>query len=147
VYVRQRWLNDYVPETNADVSSKFMTISDFVTKELILFFIASNVRTIPALGDGLVPIQRKIIHTTMKRGSLLEFIGVTELAGCVSVETAYHHGIINLHWTIIKLAQNFVGSNNINLLEPLSHFGTRNKGGNDAGRADYIQTSNRTIYS
>jgi len=27
--------------------------------------------------------------------------------------------------TIIKLAQNYVGTNNINLLEPIGQFGTR----------------------
>ena len=31
--------------------------------------------------------------------------------------------------TIINLAQNFVGSNNLNLLEPIGQFGTRLQGG------------------
>ena len=34
--------------------------------------------------------------------------------------------------TIINLAQNFVGSNNINLLQPQGQFGTRLHGGKDA---------------
>ena len=34
--------------------------------------------------------------------------------------------------TIINLAQNFVGSNNMNLLQPIGQFGTRLHGGKDA---------------
>ncbi len=34
--------------------------------------------------------------------------------------------------TIVGLAQNFVGSNNVNILQPLGQFGTRLHGGKDA---------------
>jgi len=42
--------------------------------------------------------------------------------------------------TIINLAQNFVGSNNINLLMPIGQFGTRLHGGKDASSPRYIFT-------
>jgi DNA topoisomerase-2 len=38
------------------------------------------------------------------------------------------------------MAQNFVGSNNINLLHPQGQFGTRLEGGKDAASARYIHT-------
>ena len=38
------------------------------------------------------------------------------------------------------MAQNFVGSNNINLLEPNGQFGTRLQGGKDASAPRYIWT-------
>ena len=38
----------------------------------------------------------------------------------------------SLMMTIIKLAQDYVGSNNVNLLQPLGQFGTRLLGGKDA---------------
>ena len=38
------------------------------------------------------------------------------------------------------MAQNFVGSNNINLLEPLGQFGTRLRGGKDSASERYIFT-------
>ena len=41
---------------------------------------------------------------------------------------------------VVKMAQNFVGSNNINLLEPVGMFGTRLLGGEDAAEARYIHT-------
>jgi len=39
------------------------------------------------------------------------------------------------------MAQNFVGSNNINVLEPIGMFGTRLQGGKDAASARYINTA------
>ena len=38
------------------------------------------------------------------------------------------------------MAQNFVGSNNINLLQPNGQFGTRIMGGTDSASARYIHT-------
>ena len=43
---------------------------------------------------------------------------VAQLAGYVSEHSAYHHGEASLSGTIVGLAQNFVGSNNVNLLYP-----------------------------
>ena len=42
--------------------------------------------------------------------------------------------------TIINLAQDFVGSNNMNLLMPNGQFGTRDQGGKDHAAARYIFT-------
>src|SRR5437762_3257956 len=41
---------------------------------------------------------------------------------------------------MISMAQDYVGSNNINLLNPNGQFGTRLAGGKDAGAAQYIFT-------
>lgn len=43
---------------------------------------------------------------------------VAQLSGFVSADTAYHHGEASLQSTIIGLAHNFIGSNNVNLLVP-----------------------------
>ena len=42
--------------------------------------------------------------------------------------------------TIVNLAQDYVGSNNINLLMPNGQFGTRDTGGKDHASARYIFT-------
>ena len=78
-------------------------------------------RSIPCLCDGLKPSLRKIIYSCFKR-NLKKEIKVAQLAGYVSEHSAYHHGEQSLHESIIGLAQNFVGSNNINLLEPNGQF-------------------------
>ena len=45
-------------------------------------------------------------------------VQVAQLSGYVSEHSAYHHGEQSLQTTIVGMAQNFVGSNNINLLVP-----------------------------
>lgn len=45
--------------------------------------------------------------------------------GYVSKITTYHHGSVNMEDTIIGMAQNFVGRNNLSLLEPKGQFGSR----------------------
>ena len=52
----------------------------------------------------------------------------------VSEQTAYHHGEAALHSTIVNMAQDYMGANNLPLLVPLGQFGTRHAAGNDAGR-------------
>jgi DNA topoisomerase-2 len=51
---------------------------------------------------------------------------VNQFIGYISEETAYHHGEKSLAKTIIRMAQNFVGKNNINLLKLIGQYGTRN---------------------
>ena len=65
---------------------------------------------------------------------------MAQLAGSVGEQSAYHHGEASLMGTIINLAQDFVGSNNINLLQPNGQFGTRLVGGKDSASARYIFT-------
>ncbi len=43
--------------------------------------------------------------------------------------------------TIVGMAQNFVGSNNVNLLMPNGQFGSRNLGGKDHASGRYIFTN------
>lgn len=43
------------------------------------------------------------------------------------------------------MAQDFVGTNNVNYLEPIGQFGTRNLGGKDAASARYIFTTLSSI--
>ncbi|KAI0380084.1 type II DNA topoisomerase [Hypomontagnella monticulosa] len=136
---RKEWLGNFVPGTYLDHSTKEVTYNDFVNKELILFSMADNMRSIPSVVDGLKPGQRKVIYACLKR-NLVKDKKVIELAGYVSEQTSYHHGEVSLQQTIIGLAQNFVGSNNVNCLEPSGNFGSRLAGGSDAASARYIHT-------
>ena len=52
----------------------------------------------------------------------------------------YHHGEASLNGAIVNMAQDFVGSNNINLLMPNGQFGTRLQGGKDSASERYIFT-------
>ncbi|KAF9870326.1 DNA topoisomerase 2 [Colletotrichum karsti] len=136
---RKEWLGNFVPGTYLDHSTKSITYTDFVNRELILFSMADNMRSIPSVVDGLKPGQRKVMYACFKR-NLVKDQKVIELAGYVSEQTSYHHGEASLQQTIIGLAQNFVGSNNINCLEPSGNFGSRLAGGSDAASPRYIHT-------
>lgn len=119
--------------------TKDVTYQDFVNKELVLFSNLDNERSIPSVMDGLKPGQRKVIFTCFIRNDKRE-VKVAQLAGSVAERSAYHHGEVSLQATIVNLAQDFVGSNNINLLQPIGQFGTRLRGGKDAASARYINT-------
>ncbi|XP_021370186.1 DNA topoisomerase 2-alpha-like isoform X2 [Mizuhopecten yessoensis] len=119
--------------------TKDITFNDFINRELILFSNADNNRSIPSMVDGFKPGQRKVIFTCFKR-NLVKEIKVAQLAGSVGEQSAYHHGEASLMGTIVNLAQNFVGSNNINTLKPIGQFGTRLHGGKDAASPRYIFT-------
>ncbi|KAL8734333.1 MAG: hypothetical protein Q9166_001531 [cf. Caloplaca sp. 2 TL-2023] len=136
---RKEWLRQFKPGTYLDHSSNQITYTDFVNKELILFSMADNIRSIPSVVDGLKPGQRKVLFTCFKK-NLKKDMKVVELAGSVSGLTAYQHGETSLQSTIVGLAQTFVGSNNINCLEPSGNFGSRLQGGNDTASARYIYT-------
>lgn len=137
---RKEWLAQYQPGDFVDHSIKTLRYKDFVNKELILFSQADCARSIPGLCDGLKPGQRKILYACFKR-KLKGEIKVAQLSGYVAEHSAYHHGEVSLQQTIISMAQNFVASNNINLLQPIGQFGTRNQGGKEAASPRYIFTS------
>ncbi|KAK5978496.1 DNA gyrase/topoisomerase IV A subunit [Trichostrongylus colubriformis] len=129
--------------------TRAVTFSDFVNKELVLFSNTDNERSIPSLVDGFKPGQRKVMFACFKRADKRE-VKVAQLAGAVGELSAYHHGEMSLMGTIINLAQDFVGSNNINLLLPIGQFGTRLQGGKDSASPRYIFTQlnpvSRTIF-
>ncbi|CAG2100496.1 unnamed protein product [Medioppia subpectinata] len=58
---RKHWLSEYEPGTYLDQSVKNISITDFVNRELILFSMADNVRSIPSVIDGFKPGQRKLV--------------------------------------------------------------------------------------
>ncbi|KAL4660492.1 DNA topoisomerase 2-alpha [Arapaima gigas] len=120
-------------------ATKFLSYNDFINKELVLYSNSDNERSIPCLVDGLKPGQRKVLFCCFKRNDKRE-VKVAQLAGSVAEMSAYHHGEMSLMMTIIGLAQNFVGSNNLNLLQPLGQFGTRLHGGKDSASPRYIFT-------
>ena len=135
---RKLWLLGIEPGTHISYEDE-VTYDDFVNKELILFSHADNERSIPHCIDGFKPSQRKVLFSCFKR-NLKSEIKVAQLAGYVSEHSAYHHGEASLTQTIISMAQNFVGSNNINLLTPCGQFGTRLMGGKDAASPRYVFT-------
>jgi DNA topoisomerase II len=115
-------------------------VSEFINHEFIDFSLEDCQRSLPHVIDGLKESQRKVLYACFKK-RLTQHTKVAQLAGSVAEITQYHHGEQNLLDTIIKLAQNFVGSNNIPYLTREGQFGSRLEGGADAAAARYIYTS------
>ncbi len=137
---RRKWLlQKYKPESFINPEKSRLSYEEFINKELIQFSFADNQRSIPSVVDGLKPAQRKILYGCFKK-NLDNDIKVVQLAGYIAEQTAYHHGEASLHATIINMAQDFVGSNNLPLLVPSGQFGTRSQGGKDFASPRYIFT-------
>lgn len=143
---RKRWLQNYDKNSVLDYSKGNIKYSDFINKELIHFSYYDNDRSIPSLVDGLKPSQRKVLYCAFKK-KLKTPIKVAQFVGYISEHASYHHGEISLAKAIIGMAQNFVGSNNINLLKPEGQFGTRLMGGKDSASPRYIHTMLEEITS
>ena len=137
---RKLWLKSYDKNNIIEQTMKEVYYHDFIDKELIHFSDYDCKRSIPCLVDGLKPSLRKILFSCFKR-NLKKEIKVSQLAGYVSENSAYHHGEQSLYDSIIGLAQNYVGSNNIELLEPKGQFGTRLDCGKDSASPRYIFTN------
>jgi DNA topoisomerase-2 len=100
------------PGTYLDHDTDEISYSDFINKELILFSMADNFRSIPCVADGLKPGQRKVLWACFKRKLKKEIKvdrdsytcnlsstlisrptpQVAQLVGYISEHAAYHHG-------------------------------------------------------
>lgn len=137
---RKTWLKSYKREEIIDNSTKVVSYYDFIHRDLKHFSNYSCIRAVPSMCDGLKPSQRKILYTALKKKLFKDEIKVAQLSGYVSAEAGYHHGEVSLQGAIITMAQNFIGSNNLNVLTPNGQFGTRKVGGKDHASARYIHT-------
>jgi len=136
---RKVWMNKYVEGTHVDHTKDKISYTDFINLELVQFSRYDLMRSVPSVMDGLKPTQRKVLYCSFKRG-LRSDVKVAQLVGYVAEKSAYHHGEAALSGTIVSMAHDFVGSNNVNLLVPSGQFGTRLQGGKDAASARYIYT-------
>ena len=137
---RKTWLENYDRDRYLDTNQTNVSYEEFIDREMIHFSKYDCDRSIPNIMDGLKTSLRKILYTAFKR-RLINEIKVAQFSGSVSEISCYHHGEASLNGAIVNMAQDFVGSNNINLLEPKGQFGTRLQGGEDSASERYIHTN------
>ncbi|MDA9072420.1 toprim domain-containing protein [bacterium] len=146
---RKDWLRQYDRTAYLDTKKSSVSYEEFIDRELIHFSKYDCDRSIPNLMDGLKISLRKILFSAFKKNLTTE-IKVAQFSGYVSEHSGYHHGEASLNAAIVGMAQNFVGSNNVNLLMPNGQFGTRLQGGKDSASERYIFTQlnkiTRTIF-
>ena len=119
---RKTWLSTYSRDRYLDTLQPSVTYEKFIHDEMIHFSKYDCDRSIPNGMDGLKISLRKILFSAFKKNLKTE-IKVAQFSGYVSEHSGYHHGEASLNAAIVGMAQNFVGSNNINLFEPNGQYG------------------------
>jgi len=115
-----------------------ITANDFFNDSLRLYSAHSNVRGIPFIGDGFKEAQRKAMWGMLDRGENAGLSSVERISAHLAACTNYHHGIGSMQGTIVGLAQDFAGTNNMNFLVPEGQFGSRRS--HPAAAPRYIET-------
>ncbi|KAH9527822.1 DNA topoisomerase 2-beta [Dermatophagoides farinae] len=117
----------YNPEKQ-DISFK-----EFIYKDYSEYYIEDNIRSISIMTDGFKPGQRKVIYFCIQRNDddANREVKVAQLAALAAEFTSYNHGEKFLMPTIIKMGQNFVGTNNLTLFQTQGQFGLRLNGGSE----------------
>lgn len=111
---------------------KECAISKFIHEEFIQYSVSNLHRSIPRMMDGLKVSQRKVLWSAFNHwkgpvlGQLMKGpkeIKVERFASITAEATNYHHGGNCLSETIIAMAQNFVGANNMPYFTQDGQFG------------------------
>ena len=136
---RKDWLANYDKDATLNPDHNKVTYEQFIDREMMHFSKYDCERSIPSVIDGWKTSTRKILFSAFKK-PLTKEIKVAQFAGYTSEHSCYHHGEMSLNKAIVGMAQEFVGSNNINALLPNGQFGTRLEGGKDSASERYIFT-------
>ena len=130
--------------SNSEEAIKAQDISQFLNRELVSYSVASLFRAIPSEYDHLKESQRKALYSALvyfnydpKKGKSIK---TGRFANKAADMSHYHHGEKSLTDTIIKMAQDFTGSNNFGYFKKDGQFGTRADGGENAADARYSET-------
>jgi len=122
---RKAWLAYFSDAHGEEVVEEAQPISQFLNTELIKFSLLNLRRAIPCMMDGFKDSQRKVmwgayqIWTTEKVGkikcgnAIYKEMKVARIAADAAGKTNYHHGERSLENTIVAMAQDFTGSNNL----------------------------------
>lgn len=140
---RKEWIAHWKPFDIQYIEEQ--SIHDYINQEFIEFSVVNLQRSIPSIMDGLKVSQRKIIWAAFKywgwvRGKAYEEFKIAQFGSYVATETNYHHGEKCLEDTIVGMAQDFVGSNNLPYFVRNGQVGTRNMGGKDKSESRYTFT-------
>ena len=112
-----------------------MNIKNFFNEDFSSFATYSAFRGIAHVLDGQKPSSRKVLCSVK---NLKDKTKVASLASRIVDSLEYIHGATSLEGVISGMAQSFVGTNNINLLEPKGDFGSVCIQKAGAGRYIYI---------
>jgi len=152
VKLRKEWLSQFsIQNIDNIINNTQITYMEYINTLHIQFVMDDNIRSIPHINDGLKPSQRLILYIIRKlKINNIAGIKVNALGGKIISDGGYHHGDASINAAIIRMAQSFIGSNNIPLLEGIGGFGSRlvgtsNKGKGSASQPRYISVKLNSI--
>jgi DNA topoisomerase-2 len=123
-------------------------ITNFINRELIDYTKDALFRAIPCFEDGLKRSHRQALYAALKYfryGHKNELIGVSRFANYAANETNYHHGETSMCDTVVKMTQDYIGSNNLPWFKGKGQFGTRagdeDGPGGDAASPRYLSVN------
>ena len=119
--------------------------STYVYWDVGAFFLSDVIRSVFMYVDGLKPSQRKYLYALLSkrvkhgRDYAINGVRVAQMAAAVAESMHYHHGEVSMQETIVRMAQNIVGVNNVPFVEGLGGFGNRMDAPKEThGQARYI---------
>ena len=124
---------------------KYRNITDIINKDLINYTIDALFRAITSGADLMKKAQRQSFYYMLKHWKYgkgrSESMKIDRIAGAAAQLTHYHHGPTSMIDTIIRMCQQYPGSNNLPLYAADGQMGTRDQNGEDAANARYTETS------
>lgn len=138
---RKEWLA-LPPPAPRGVKENPVCMDSYLNTEVREYSRYALVRATASVVDGFKVSQRKILYACLRKFTTNNNtrFKVAQLGAYCAAETNYAHGEESLHQAIIKMAQDFPGSNNTPLLLPLGAFGSRLFRGDDAASPRYVFT-------
>ena len=115
-------------------------ISDIVNFSMTPYTIEALFRSITSFKDGLKKAQRQALYYALmhwKFATSTKEEKTAALGTDAAKYTHYHHGEVSMHETIVHMAQDFIGSNNLSVFKQKGQFGSRVKGGKDRANPRY----------
>jgi len=143
---RKQWILQWSDKIS-DVYTKAVPISKFINTKVCEYSVANLHRLIPSAIDGLKDSQRKILYAMFElwkgTGKSLfkkspESVKIVSFTGECMKLTHYDHGDASMNQTIIKMAQSFVGTNNLSYFYPDGRVGNRLTG-RKGGEPRYVR--------
>ncbi len=148
---RKAWLAHFKEIVDVELVDQ-QPISEFINTELVKYGQLGLRRAIPNEMDGFKDSQRKVmwgafrIWDNEKNGKIkvgntkYKEMKVARIAARAAEFTNYHHGERSLEGTLVAMAQDFPGANNLPFFSRDGQFGTRDMGGKDASEGRYVET-------
>lgn len=142
---KKQWIKKHDVMGTKDIVGGVLPVSDFIDGFLRPYSFSTISRNMPHLMDGLTNVARKIVFGAFKKWgrecTSKALVKVNDFAGLVSTKTKYHHGD-SIQISVIRMAQEYVGSNNLPLLfGDGGRFGDIEEGIKSAAQPRYLEVN------